>query len=281
MSNPIENGSYDKQRRISYLLQEFWIDCPHARKTLNAILTMLEIPPRTTAPCMLVCGEGGTGKTSIVTQLQKMNRGLGSPLVFMTLTENSGKLKFKQLIVEAIGLPMKLGAGRETLSKEIASYIHSHGIRGIVIDEFHESLIVPKTEQLRNLSLLKGLSGSPYNLSIIGFGVGRAKNALLYDDQLARRYYMRELPMWSLNEDFRNFVATLEKRFNLKNPSQLHQEDMLRLIYELSKGVMDRLVKMLTTAACYAIATGVEVINREMIKLALEDDLGYKEFLNP
>ncbi|NAT45441.1 hypothetical protein CVE31_26230, partial [Pseudomonas syringae pv. actinidiae] len=42
------------------------------------------------------------GKTTIVNQLRKKNRSLGSPFVFLSLAENPSNLKFKQLILEAL-----------------------------------------------------------------------------------------------------------------------------------------------------------------------------------
>lgn len=268
-------GASDKKQRILRIQKKIWIEYPNARTTLDAILTMLEIPSDITAPCMLVCGAGGSGKTTIVAQLKKMNARLGSPLVFMTLTENPGNLKFKELLMETLGLPIKLAAGKGILSKEIANYIHSHGIKAIVIDEFHESLIVPKNEQLRNLSLLKGLSGDPYNLSVIGFGVWAAKNALSYDDQLSRRFYMYELSPWNLDEDFRNFVASFESYIDLKHPSLLYQEEMLRFLHDCTKGTMDNIVKIIRSSACFAIQTGEERITKELILKVLKDPVGY------
>lgn len=268
-------GISDKKQRISRIQKKIWIEYPNARTTIDAILTMLEIPSDLTAPCMLVCGASGSGKTTIVAQLKKMNARLGSPLVFMTLTENPGNLKFKELLMETIGLPIKLAAGKGILSNEIANYIHSHGIKAIVIDEFHESLIVPRNEQLRNLSLLKGLSGDPYNLSVIGFGVWTAKNALSYDDQLARRFYMYALTPWNLDEDFRNFVASLENYIGLKNPSYLYHEEMLRFLHDCTKGAMDNLVVVIKSAACFAIESGDERITKELILKVIKDPMGY------
>jgi len=279
MENNIEQldklDTSDVKLRINNIHKDIWIDCPSARRPLDAILTILDVPNRTTSPCMLVCGAGGSGKTTIVNQLMKMNRGLGSPLVFLSLAENPSNLKFKHLILEAIGLPARLATARDMLSKDIANYIHMHGIRAMVIDEFHESLLVSRSEQLKNLSLLKALSGSPYNLTIIGFGVQAAKNALQHDQQLARRFYIHDLLPWALDDDFRNFLATLEIKIKLKKPSFLHHEEMLRLIHNFSGGTMDNVVKIIKSAASYAITTGEERVTKELVTKAVADPWGY------
>ncbi|MDU8427556.1 TniB family NTP-binding protein, partial [Pseudomonas syringae pv. actinidiae] len=88
--------------RIKGIHKDIWIDCPQSRKALRSIVAVIEVPERTTAPCILISGPGGMGKTTIVNQLRKKNRSLGSPFVFLSLAENPSNLKFKQLILEAL-----------------------------------------------------------------------------------------------------------------------------------------------------------------------------------
>ncbi|RSC25933.1 transposase [Pseudomonas putida] len=271
----ISASRQDAKERIRNILKDYWIDYPQARKPVNAIMTILEVPIRNTAPCMLVCGEGGSGKTAIVQQLTKKNPALGSPMVFLSLVDNPGNLKFKQLILEALGLPTRLGSGRGVLPQEVAGYIEAKGVRALIIDEFHDSLLVAKNELQKNLSLLKGLSAPPYHLSVIGFGTKDARNALSSDPQLARRYYINELLPWNMDEDFRNFLATLEHFVKLRKPSNLHSEDMVRLIHRYSQGTMDNVVRLVKVAAIYAIVSGEEKITAEHLEKASQEPWGY------
>lgn len=261
----------ENSRRIQSIHKEIWIECPQARKKIEAILMLLQIPIRATAPCILIWGAGGSGKTTIVSQLKKVNKGLGSPFAFLSLVNNVSQLKFHDLILEALGIPLSLPHRRNVLPQDVVSYIKMQSIRVLVIDEFHESLTVSRSDQLRNLSLIKGLSGSPYHLSIVLLGTHSAKNALANDDQLARRYQFYELKGWELNDDFRNFLATLESFVDLKKPSGLHSEEMVRLIHLHSKGTMDRVVSIVKAAATYAIKSGEERITKELIERSALD----------
>ncbi|MDD1015901.1 TniB family NTP-binding protein [Pseudomonas rubra] len=264
------------EERIRNIHKDVWIECPQAGRIINSIIALSQVPKRTTAPCMLVYGDGGSGKTAIVNQFKKMNRGLGSPFAFLSLAENPNNLNYKQLILESLGVPMRLAEKRGMLSQEVAGFIQSREIRVLVIDEFHDLLLVPRNEQLKNLSLQKGLSGDPFNLSVIGFGTRAAKNALSSDVQLNRRYHTVELKPWGINHDFRNFLATLEKKVSLKNDSLLYQEDMVRLIHYHSKGLMDNVLRIVKSAAIYAVITGEERITKELIEKAVLDPWGYK-----
>lgn len=196
-------------------------------------------------------------------------------MVFLSLVDNPGNLKFKQLILEALGLPTRLGSGRGVLPQEVAGYIEAKGVRALIIDEFHDSLLVAKNELQKNLSLLKGLSAPPYHLSVIGFGTKDARNALSSDPQLARRYYINELLPWNMDEDFRNFLATLEHFVKLRKPSNLHSEDMVRLIHRYSQGTMDNVVRLVKVAAIYAIVSGEEKITAEHLEKASQEPWGY------
>ena len=46
-------------------------------------------------------------------------------------------------------------------------------------------MLVARPEQLKNLSILKSLSNNTYGLSIIGFGINLAKNALSMDEPVS------------------------------------------------------------------------------------------------
>lgn len=263
--------------RISEIQKDCWIEYPISRTILLATTAILEVPQRTSAPCLLVCGEGGSGKTTIVDRLKK-DKHVSSQLVYLSLVENPGRLPFKERILEAVGLPYSLAKNENFFIKEVADYIHSHGIKGLVIDEFHEALLVPKNDQLKNLSLLKGLCGFSYNMSIICFGTGLARNAINHDLQWARRFHTFELRPWPMNNEFRNFVATLERRLALQKKSDLHNEDILSLIHQSCRGEMGALIRIIRSAAAYAVASGEERITKDLIERACQNPWGYKEY---
>lgn len=261
--------------RLDAIDKDIWIDCPQSRTALNGILCMLQAPRRVTAPCILVCGEPGSGKTAIKNQLEKRNSQIGFPCVFITITERLKPMKFAEVILEAIGLAPRLANNKNLLTDAVGIYLKTKGIRALVIDEFHEMLYASKNDQLKSLSLLKGLSGDPFNISVILLGTKAAHNALMGDPQLSRRYQVYELPSWRYDSEFRNFVATMERLLALQKPSGLDQSEMLRFIYDLSDGVMDNVVKILRGAAKYAITTGEERVTKELMGRAKKNLWGF------
>ncbi|WP_051246498.1 TniB family NTP-binding protein [Metapseudomonas resinovorans] len=266
-------------RRIGEVQDDnFYIEYPASSKIIRVIENMLDVPRRTQAPCLMVKGDGGTGKTSIVNQLMK-TPSLASRLVFVAMNVNPYSLRFNELIADALGVPSAAGgygrSRKDLLPKELAEVIKLRNIRGIVIDEFHDAMLVPRPEQLKNLSLIKGLSNQIYGLSVIGFGTKEARNALSFDAQLSRRFYKIDLADWSETESFRSFLAGIEENLPLKKSSNLDGPEITGYLIEKTAGRMDQVVNLLKAAACYAIRTGEEKITIDILNDAVARPWSY------
>jgi hypothetical protein len=256
------------QERVLHCLEDVFIDYPAAQSIIDTSNYMLKVKRKIQAPCMLVWGRGGFGKTSIIRQLKAHNAAQEEKLVFMSLRQNPNNYNFRELIFEAFGLPIKRKFSAYDASREFTLTVERQNIRGIVIDEIHDALTLTPFQQRVNLSLLKNLSGDPYNLSVFAFGIDKASEALRLDPQLERRYMQWPLPMWSLNDDFRAFLAGYERVLPLKLASNLWSEDLAKRLYALSAGLMDAVAKIIQVSAAEAILSGVEQITPEIIDRA-------------
>lgn len=265
------------KERVEIVHQAIWVDCPQSLLALRMVKNIIQSPPQIQAPCMLVCGEGGSGKTSIVKQLKSISRKWDEHVVFMALNENPGNLHFRELFLEAMGAARSTRVKiKPTLPAELSEFIAIRCVRAIVIDEFHDALLSNRTDQAKTLSLLKGLSGEPYCLSVIGFGTSLARNALRHDAQLLRRYYIHDLPKWTESENFRAFLAAYEENLPLRKPSSLYSENLLRFLLMNSDGVMDNVVKLIKHAAIVALVSGGEQITIDCLQEAMSNPWAYK-----
>lgn len=265
------------KERIKIVQQDIWIDCPQSLLTLRMVKNIIQSPPQIQAPCMLVCGEGGSGKTSIVRQLKFVSQKWHEHIVFMALNENPGNLHFRELLLEAMGAAHSTRIKvKPTLPSELSEFIFLRRVRAIVIDEFHDALLSNRTEQAKTLSILKGLSGEPYCLSVIGFGTSLARNALRYDPQLLRRYYIHDLPRWNESENFRAFLAAFEENLPLREQSSLYSEELLKFLLINSDGIMDNVVKLIKHGAIAALVAGEEKITIDCLREAISNPWAYK-----
>ncbi|WP_447650558.1 TniB family NTP-binding protein [Pseudomonas abietaniphila] len=257
-----------EQERVLLCLEDVFIDYPSAKAIIETSSYMLKVKRKVQAPCMLVWGSGGFGKTSIIRHLKAHNKDQDEKLVFMSLRQNPNNYNFRELLFEAFGLPIKRKFSSYDASKEFTLTVERQNIRGIVIDEIHDALTLTAFQQKVNLSLLKNLSGDPYNLSVFAFGIDKASEALRLDPQLERRYMQWPLPKWSLNDDFRSFLAGYERVLPLKMASNLWSEESAKRLFELSAGLMDAVAKVIQVCAAEAILSGAEKITVEIIDRA-------------
>lgn len=268
---------FDIKSRIKIIQQNLWVDCPQTLLVMRMIKNIVQSPPQIQAPCMLVCGEGGSGKTSLVNHLKSNCKKWDQKIIFMALNENPGNLHFRELLLEAMSIPnSNRNAVKPTLPTELAEYVKLRNIRALVIDEFHDALLLNRAEQLKNLSAIKGLSGEPYCLSIIGFGTALARNALRYDAQLLRRYHIHDLPKWTESEHFRGFLAAIEENLPLREPSLLYSEEVVKFLLNNSDGIMDNVVKIIKHGAILALSVGEERVTLECMRQSMENPWAFK-----
>jgi energy-coupling factor transporter ATP-binding protein EcfA2 len=245
---------------------DLWINAPHAERVVNKISMMLKVKNKVQAPCLLVYGRGGAGKTTIIQRLQSISENSDENLVFVNMRQNPNNWAFRELLFSAFDIVVTKRA-RATLdiSAQLRMMIKTRNIKGIVIDEVHDALTLTAAQQKINLSLLKNLSGADYNLSVFAFGTEGAEEVLRADPQLARRYAMHPLQDWQLNDGFRNFVASYIAFLPLKNSTDLSQKALLTAMFQKSKGIMDNVVKLLQVCASAAVIDGAECIDLDHV----------------
>lgn len=267
------------ERRISAIQDDkSWVDYPRSEDVFRMVENILSVPDRNQAPCLLVYGEGGCGKSSIIRKLKSFKR-MSEKLVFLDLSVKPDGIKFPELIGRALGVPTGLVKYSRTqpnyLPVELLQILKLRKIKGIVFDELHDAFLVPRNEQQRNLSLIKALSNAPYGLSVLGFGTPSAHASLKSDSQFYRRFNMIELCDWSDSNDFRSFLLGIEGHIPLKQPSILDSEEISGFLLERTAGRMDSVVSMIRAAACYAIKNGEEKITVDFLRKAYSSPWGY------
>lgn len=268
----------DDDRMAEIQADSVYVEYPQAYRIKTVLNNILKTTDRVQAPCLLVSGEGGTGKSSIINQI-KVDPVLSTSLVFMALNVNPYNLKFGELLADALGVPQgAAGYGRskrELLPSELGEVIRLRQKKGIVIDELHDAMLVPRPEQHRNLSMIKGLSNAPYSLTVVGFGTTAAKHSLSFDPQLSRRFYKIDLEDWGETESFRSFLAGVEENLPLRHVSNLDGPEIVGYLLERTGGRMDDVMKIIKSAACYAIRSGEEKITLNNLNKAFSFPWSY------
>jgi len=186
---------------------------------------------------------------------------------YVTFVKDTGKTKPMVKLLTALG--MEPGKAGIPISM-VAEYCIANDIRGVFMDEFHDSIKgLSKGEQDTFLSLLRGLCGAPAYLSFFVFGIDEALNALAIDSQYVRRFELYELTPWSKSDaEYLNFLDTWEEIVPLAKRSHLSSKAMSDYIYTNTLGIIGNICTLLRAAACLAVIWGDEKITLESLQAA-------------
>jgi hypothetical protein len=252
--------------RIEIINKNIWVDCPQCSRVERVVKNMLNARGISPAPCLLVCGEGGAGKTSIISRISSKHAAADGVVAFASLSENPDNLRFRELLLMALGVPLKAQGGAGKIPNGLEKYLQLRKIIAVIIDEFHDALLAQVAEQRKNLSLLKTLSGPPYHLSVMGFGTLSAVNALKQDPQLERRFEVLKLLPWVEGDEFRSFLASIEENLPLRKASRLYSQETVKYLLTNTNGTMDQVLKVIKFGAIHAIKNGEEKITMESMQ---------------
>jgi hypothetical protein len=260
----------DAERTIA-LYEDVWVPHEQWNSIRNAVETVLRMPPKNQALCLLVSGESGMGKSAMVDRLNRHygpKEGVNNPcMVTMELRADVEYKKFKMLVFSALTRGMKFS--ESNISDELMlGAVRALNIRAIGIDEINNLTLATRPDISKNLALLRSLGGGPFHLSVVALGNERAANALASDKQLQRRFENFTLTRWGENVEFRSWLSGYQATLPLKNPSNMTAAKELRFILEYTNGNTDGIVKLIQRAAAWSIVQGVEAVNLEMLKLA-------------
>jgi hypothetical protein len=138
------------------------------------------------------------------------------------------------------------------------------GLRMLIIDEVHNVLTGSVNKQRQFLNVLKYL-GNDVQIPLVGLGTKEALRALQADPQLANRFEPAALPRWRLDQEFQRLLVSFERALPLRKASRLADERLARSLLALSEGSLGELSTLLTAAAVYAVQSGAERIDAQVL----------------
>lgn len=262
--------------RIALVRGERWIDHPGTALVLSLLGEVAEQPPRGRMENLLVLGESGMGKTTL---LRKFERNHARPfdrvagveprsVVAMRMPHEPTEGAFVAQLLTALHAPSTALAPRLPWVRRETAFrlLREVGARVLVIDEINSLLVGTARQQRLFLQLLRFLSNE-LSVALVCAGVPEARHALLSDPQLRGRFADVELEPWTPDADLQRFVNRLVASLPLRRPSAVDSPRIRRLLAERAGGITLNLTKAVERAAIAAIRSG-----RECLDLAgLED----------
>jgi hypothetical protein len=170
-------------------------------------------------------------------------------------------------ILDRLGAPIMVSARYSDRERQVVNLLRQFDTRLLVVDEIQDILTSTPLQQRFALDAIKFLMNEA-GLPVLALGIAKASEAILVDRHLAARFRSLTLPVWTFDDDLRDFLNALEPLIPLRNPSNLSSPSLMKVLVEASHGVLMTLCQLIEHAAIYAVVEGQERIDPELIKRA-------------
>ncbi|CAI3805459.1 TniB family NTP-binding protein [Rheinheimera sp. MM224] len=259
------------EERIAFAHQDRWIGYTRAQEAINTLSDLLSHPRTVRMPNLLLVGESGNGKTTIIDRFRELHpvtaAGGGEPLmpvVVMGMPSEPNESRFWTELLLALRIAHRDSDPVQRKKNQAHSILTYVRCKMLVIDEIHNVLYGHARQQRQFLGVLKNLSND-LKLPIVSVGTRDAIRALHTDPQLSSRFEPFGLPRWQLNAEFLRLLASFERLLPLANPSNLIDRDIAIKLHGMSGGTIGGLSRILKRATAQSIRDRSERITLKTI----------------
>ncbi len=254
--------------RIRYARTERWYKAPAALRIEQMLDDLLDAPPKPRMESLLIVGETGAGKTTILRHFQDRAHppyqdGDGktvTPVHIVGEYTSADVGDFWSRVIKSFGEEVRFSHRPIVKEERALEIITEKRCRMLIIDELHNMFPGPPRKQRELLVTIKALSNL-LSIPIVAAGTEEAARTIRADPQLAERFLRVDIPLWKMDGAFIGLLGQIEKFLPLKKPSHLKSDEAIReRVLKMSAGTIANIVSILKTAAIDAIRRGEEQI---------------------
>lgn len=261
--------------RVAHLQAPRWIGTQAARDAIDMLQACLDRAPALRTRGVMLIGPYANGKSMIAERFAIMDRRRAEAerslrrVVLVQTREGSGLVSFYAGILAALEAPQIKARDSSAKAEQLDHLLRQLKPRVMIFDEFHNCLRGRGRDIEAIFAVLRRF-GRDYDLSPVLVGELAIFDHIMLTAEMASRFQLAPVPRWSYDEAYLSLLDSLEAALPLARPSGLSDEPMVRLIFELSEGLIGETVAIVTTAAIAAVRSGDERISRDHLR-----DLGY------
>lgn len=266
------------EERIRYIREDKFIKYSKAVEILELMEEILNMPKVVRPQCLLIYGDSGSGKTSLLRYFEKLHMPSEDPYSDTTgltvlVAESPNEPKVSMLydkILISLGVPYRSSDNVMAKESRVLHYMDKLEVKMLIIDEFHNILNGTATQQRKVLSAIKSLTNM-LRIPVVLAGTKDALIAIESEDETKRRFLPKLIPRWKKDKEFGLFLKTLETTLPLKYPSYIWKDQrIIDILLEKSEGILSEFVKIVKRAAVLAIKQNTERIDYDTILRSLQ-----------
>lgn len=249
---------------------------------------------RMKARALMMTGESGAGKSTVIEYWQSLNPevktpdGIVKPVVVVEVPEFTTKRALVNSIFEALGYSAEKMTAEDIISS-IAKKVKLLGVELIILDEANHILQGRELNAVSEFlkSLLNRIGAGMVFAGLPGINA-IAQSSTQFDRRLAPDVVLTPYDMTNLPErlEFLILMAALEAQLGLPEPSYLDDQNVARRIYTAARGEIGLVMKYLSQALFIANQEGLQRIDLDLLarvdaawhpSVKVSNDIGFLE----
>lgn len=258
--------------RVRYIRSSRWIGYTRSKDILGKLEDLQSYPKRHRMPNLLIVGESNTGKTMIAERFLDMNlayeredgEGIVIPVLLIQAPPVPNESRLYNSILSKLFAPYRPSDSTEKKHFQAMQLMKHCNVQMLMIDEIHSLLAGSLEKQRAFLSVIRNL-GNELQIPIVGLGTRDALRAVQTDPQLENRFKPVLLPRWEYGTEFRRLLVSFECMLPLKKASGLQQKKIAMKLLSMSEGLLGELSELLSDAAVFAVKSGKEYIDLDLL----------------
>lgn len=244
--------------RVRLCREDKFILYTDAKNALSKLKDLLSWPCCERPPGYLLSAPCDYGKTALV---NRMLRDLGGDaavkpgvhdiiqLLVLSLCSRPTDVRIAMVIARVLKMPVFAGRESREIGDIVLREVKKRGIRVMVLQEFNNLAALPKNELEVAFDFIKDLTN--LGISIVAVGTEISVNLVANDEEIASRLRPIRLGGFAPDQEFVDFLATLETFYPLPEASTL--PNFAEEVYRRTRGVIGDVVRLTNDAAVWSI----------------------------
>lgn len=269
------------EERIIGRWQKLWIGHRAAENVIARLDQYLVTPPSLRPRNLLIFGESGLGKSTILKRWEmrvreesarraespdlRTSNWAALPVIRIQTPPAGDEAKlYNNILVEfGMRLPSSISLAQKELT--VRRLMAECGVRVLLMDEFHNALSGRFDKRLHFNVLVKNLTNET-GVPIVAAGTASVDQVFHKDDQLNRRFSRIKLERMQRGEEWNRILRAFGRLIPLQQPSDLTEASLSERLYSRSNGIIGELSNLLYDAAIAAVQSGEERITEAIIR---------------